>query len=669
MRTLIDAVLLHAEETPNKLAVAFKGEAYAYAELRDAACAAARGLAGAGVARGARVCLQCLPRPATLACYLGIHMLGATAVMVDKAAGAQDAQTAMRISDASVLVSEGDAPEGAAVLLPRDLCAGEAGDGVFEPCAWEDEEPWDIIFTTGTTGEPKGATLSARAVCAITRNNVAGAGMRADDVILVPLPLHHSVALRVCRAALELGASIVLQNGFVFAREVERNIERFGCTAMVAVPASMETVRQQMQGKFGQVVGGLRYVEVGAGALSLAQRKTLFEELPNTRVISTYGSSETGGTLFLDVCEAVRTGRGLEAAGKPVVGVEVGLADVRADGCGRLRLRGKMLMSGYWGRNDLTAEVAGGDGWLLSGDMARMDDDGFVYLLGRADDIINMGGENISPVEVENAASLCDGVAECACIGVDDPEGTLGQIPVLYAVPGGTALDERVLRAQLVERLGSKKAPREVVVVESLPRNAMQKVRKDRLHELWEECGTSLSMGPVAQAVLRRSSVREFERRPVLKAVVDAVVRAAIQAPNGHNMQTWRFTVLEDAETIGRLRDATFVAAKEQKVSVYGFGEPAFAVVVSNDRRNADGCQDCSAAAMAMLLVAQEHGLGGTWMNGLMTLRDVEPVKGVLDGLGVPARHVVWATLLFGYAAKRPTKPARKPDAIRYANR
>lgn len=665
MQTLVDAVARHAAEQPSKLAVAFKDDQLSYAELWEQALCAAAELAEQGVGVGDRVALVCAPRPQTIAAYLGIHVLGATAVLVDKAASAEALAQVCDVAQTAIVLTEGAVPENLRKLSPRALCAS---GGHVEPVPVEGESAWDIIFTTGTTGEPKGATLSARAVAAITKNNVAGVGLRASDVTLVPLPLHHSVALRVSRSVLEIGATLVLQNGFTFAREVERNIDRFGCTTMVAVPTSMETVRSQMQGRFGEIVGRLRAIEIGAGALPTAQRMSLAAELPNTTLISTYGSSETGGTIFLNVGEAVRSGKGLEAAGKPVAGVELRLAGERADGSGRLSLRGPMVMSGYWARADLNDE-AFDDGWLLSGDMARIDDDGFVYLLGRADDIIIMGGENVSPVEIENAASLCDGVAECACIGAEDPEGLLGQIPVLYVVPDGSGFSEAQLRAQLSERVGSRKAPRAYVVLDELPRNDMKKVRKGYLRELWEEAGTSLSLGPVLQGIFSRRSVRSFVDKPVPRPLVDLVVKAGFHAPTGHNMQSWRFTVLEDAATVARLRDAAEQAARGSKVHFYGFENPAFVVIVSNNKRNPDGCQDASAAAENMFLAAQGLGLGGTWVNALMTLRDVEPAKSLLDELGVPANHVVWCTACFGYPVAPGAKMARKTDVVRYVNR
>lgn len=157
------------------------------------------------------------------------------------------------------------------------------------------------------------------------------------------------------RATLYKGATIVFQNGFTFAKSLEGNIELRRCTVLVSVPASMETVRLQMRDRFADVLGRLRYIEVGAGSLAPSQRALLVGESPETRIVNTWGSSETGGALFVSVGEVVRGEGSLACAtGKPVEGIDVKIIDANSDGVGRLALKGDMTMSGYWGRSDLT---------------------------------------------------------------------------------------------------------------------------------------------------------------------------------------------------------------------------------------------------------------------------------------------------------------------------
>ena len=125
-------------------------------------------------------------------------------------------------------------------------------------------------------------------------------------------------------------------------------------------------------------------------------------------------------------------------------------------------------MSGYWNRPDLNAETLK-DGWLLTGDLAYCDSDGFIFMLGRADDIINVGGEKVSPIEVENIAGQYEGISDCACLGIPDPDKVLGQVPILFVVPKGPAYREEQLIRFLTERMEKYKIPVKCIPVVSIP--------------------------------------------------------------------------------------------------------------------------------------------------------------------------------------------------------
>ena len=376
--TLVNRVLSLARSRPDKLAAAFKKERMTYGELAEKTRRAGAGLRRMGVRRGDRVLLAAVSRPELAAAYLGIQYCGGTAVFVDRNAAPELAAFLYRETGAVLFLTDRPMKEhGDACRLHslKGLCAA----GPEEP--EEDEVPYtmpeetelaELLFTTGTTGRPKGVMLSYRAVYHILRNTMEGVGIREEDRVLLPLPMNHSFALRVLRAALYRGASVIFQNGFTFAREIENNLDAYQCTALAVVPASVETIARQMQGRFAEIMGRFRYIEASAGALTP---------------------------------ETIR------------------------------------------------------DGWLLTGDLAYRDADGYVYMLGRADDIINVGGEKVSPVEVENLAGEYPSVRECACVGVPDPEGILGFVPVLFVAPGGGEYSEEGLRAFLAERLERHKLP------------------------------------------------------------------------------------------------------------------------------------------------------------------------------------------------------------------
>lgn len=469
--------LATAASRPGALCLGCGDVRLTYGEVRDRVLNCAAALRDRlGVAAGDKVMLAAVAGPDYVVALLAAQVLGAVTAPFDR-----------HLKEASL------APLVAylrpkAVLAAEDL-AGLARDGspaaVPELPARAADEVCEILFTTGTTGTPKGAMLSHGAVREIIRHTWKGVGMRADDTVLIPLPLNHSVGMRVLRTALSIGAAVVVQDGLAFARTTERNLVDFACTGMVCVPTAADLLLEQMGARFAEVMGRLRYLEFGAGSVPVPMKRRLVAALPSVRLVNTWGSSETGGAIFLVFSDADAR---LDTLGRPVAGVEIGTLD--ADGkfglardaksAGRMALRGGMRMSGYFELPEATASALQGD-WLVTNDLAYVDEAGFVHMLGRADDIINTGGEKVAPVEVERVAQDHAGIRECACVGA--PDAVLGAVPVLFYVPSEPGFDEVAYLRDLTGRLEPYQVPRLLVRLERLPRNAMAKLDRRALRE------------------------------------------------------------------------------------------------------------------------------------------------------------------------------------------
>ena len=491
-----------AQIQPEKPAVVFRKEMLTYEALSQIMAHMGRFLTSQGIGRGSRVLFSAVSKPEAICALLGIQSVGATAVGLGRDASAKDScvlydetkadlcltDRALENESGNCRVESLHALFTSAVEQAQDSLADVAENPVPDP-----EDIAEMIFTTGTTGKPKGVMLSFRAVYQISKNTIDGIGIFPEDRVLVPLPLHHSLALREVRAALWQGATVVLQNGFRFAGELEKNISELGCTGMVTVPASLDLVRTQLGESFSSVLGKLRYMEVGAGSLSVRQRKEYTKLLPGTRLNNTWGSSETGGALFLRVNEAAKDPVMVSSIGKPLEGVTIRVLDTEgneilspdSENPGRLALKGDMVMSGYWNRPMETADALRGD-WLVTNDLVYTDKDGYAYMLGRVDDIINVGGEKVSPIEVENLAGEYSAIKECACIGV--PDETLGQIPVLFYVQEEDFSMEEWKR-YLTKCMAKYMVPRAFVPVNALPRNPMQKLDRRAMRAMWSQMG------------------------------------------------------------------------------------------------------------------------------------------------------------------------------------
>ena len=322
----------------------------------------------------------------------------------------------------------------------------------------------------------------------------------------------------------------------------------------------------------------------------------------------------------------------------------------------------------------------------MTNDLVYRDEDGFVYMLGRADDMINTGGEKVSPVEVENVASGYEQAEECACVGVADPKGILGEIVVLFVVPKAGQFDEAGMTKFLSERLERFKLPQAYVLLEELPRNRMQKLNRRALKTIWQErkegraeekspkessdssandAGDTLAQS-VISCIKSRHSVRRFEDRPVPQELLDTIIECGIYAPSGKNMQTWRFTVLTDKKQICQWKELVMSRAAEHKVRVSGFENPAALVLISNDIRNKNGAQDSSCAAENIMLAANAYGLGSVWINALLTMCDDEEIRNQLKQWGIPDRHQVWAMIALGYPEGEAKSPKRNLNVVSY---
>lgn len=302
--TLVNRIKILSETQPDKISIIFKKEKLSYRELYIKMLQIADCLKNNGILPGDRVAFSAVSKPEMVAAYLGIQKCRAVAVFLDKNATPENMRTIYHEAGAKLMLTDKPMKEYGTDCNLISLREIYASDGApYTACVSSvspmEDDLAELLFTTGTTGTPKGVMLTYKAVYHILMNTVEGIGMRPDDILLLPLPLNHSFALRVLRAVLYNGATVVLQNGFTFAKEVENNVNSFNCNALACVPASYEVMRSQMQDAFASVLGHMRYIEFSAGSLSIRQRREITKLLPKVTIYNTWGSSESGGGNFL----------------------------------------------------------------------------------------------------------------------------------------------------------------------------------------------------------------------------------------------------------------------------------------------------------------------------------------------------------------------------------
>jgi long-chain acyl-CoA synthetase len=339
-----------------------------------------------------------------------------------------------------------------------------------------------IVYTSGTTGVPKGVMLSHANFAAIVDAAQTLLHLSPDDRVGQLNPFFHLYGLREIDGTLSVGATLVVPGDPRFPARVVEQFHTAAVTGFSAVPGGVVILLDRYRSQLAACADHLQWVTMGTALASRPLLADLRAALPRTRIILTYGLTENSRVCWRDVTDpGAGTVEGL--VGRPYDGVEIRLLDV-VDGLGQVAVRSPMVMQGYWNRPAVTRETFTDDGWLLSPDLGQCDADGSLRLLGRIDDVINTGGQKVSPEEVEWALSRHPAVAAVAVIPAPDRAGVLGYIAQALVV---RRLGEAVTTEELVRHaaaaLEPHKVPRQIVFVEELPRAALGKLQRRRLRE------------------------------------------------------------------------------------------------------------------------------------------------------------------------------------------
>ena len=365
---------------------------------------------------------------------------------------------------------------------PRLAELSHRADGVDRHEGIGLDSPLLIIYTSGTTGSPKGAVLTQEAVQYNAFNSALLHDMTSQDLILSLLPLFHVGGLNnQTTPALRAGCTVVLHPRFDADATFDA-IEQDGITLTVLVPAQLDMMMAHRRWA-GADFSGLRMITTGS---TIVPRHVIHAvHAKGVPLVQVYGSTETCPiAAYLKAGDAMRKvgSTGKAAAHCRLRIVDSQGADVKPGATGEILVRGDNVMSGYWQAPQATAAVLV-DGWYHSGDMGHQDDEGYLYVDGRSKEMIISGGENIYPAEIENLLIESPDIAEASVIG--RPDARWGEIVVAVVVPKA---DHRVNSEQVMKllegRIARYKHPKEVIVVEALPKTALGKIRKEDVRQM-----------------------------------------------------------------------------------------------------------------------------------------------------------------------------------------
>jgi len=371
----------------------------------------------------------------------------------------------------------GDGPGGEVVGTDELIAAG----GDLKTADVSDRELAAIFYTSGTTGRPKGVMLSHRNLVANVRSIVSYLGLGPGDRAAMALPFQYVYGNSVLHTHLAAGGSIALVGSLVFPGKILRDVQKFRCTNLPAVASGLSKLLDAGLSEHH----GLRFVTHAGGPIPTALLQRARGLLRSTRIVLMYGQTEAAARLTWLPPEELD--RRVGSAGKPIPGVTLRVVDDHGRALppgvvGEVIAAGDNIMAGYWKDPAETARALGPLG-LRTGDLGRLDEDGYLYLVGRRSEMIKSGGHRIGPREIEEVVESLPGVSQCGVVGV--PDATLDETIVAFVVPvAGSGINERAVLAQCLERLPRYKLPSSVRFIEELPRTSVGKLDR-RMLGVW----------------------------------------------------------------------------------------------------------------------------------------------------------------------------------------
>ncbi|MGA1147088.1 MAG: AMP-binding protein [Candidatus Nanopelagicales bacterium] len=503
---LIDDLARAAAEQPDAPGVSYDGRQWTWSQWHDRVRRLTGALVSAGLGRGDRVAVIDRNHVAILDVILAASSLGAATVVPNWRL--KDDELTHIIQDSSPrLVLVGEAAAGRDDLILTAAPSIERVIPMSDYETWIDgAQPVDptpevtpddvalVIYTSGTTGLAKGATFSHRGLQANSVISARLGAMGPDDRVLVSMPLFHVGGAGAALTAIHEAVPITLLRD-ANADSIVEAIES-GCTRAFLVPAVISTLLHAGE-RERQALASLSLLTYGGAPCPRPLLQEALAVMPKTQFTQVYGMTETCGTVTAlpdDVHRDRQRPERLASVGRAVDGVEVrvvdpsSLADLPEGSVGELWFRTPKRMTGYLGQPKATAQVIVEGDWVRTGDIGRMNADGFIVIEDRLKDIIITGGENVFSPEVESVLSDHPAVADVAVIGVPDPR--MGEAVVAVVVPHDRAtIDPDALIAYAHERLAGYKCPRRIDLVDALPRNASGKVLKRELREHLQAAG------------------------------------------------------------------------------------------------------------------------------------------------------------------------------------
>lgn len=476
MKTIEEQIFDQVQNIPDKVALISGDTEITYSQLWDyCLCAAEKLKQDYHLKKGDRVILSAAGNIEFVYAYFGVHIAGGICVPIDPDTN----QTRFEYIEKSTtpVCVMGLLHNVKKETIPfSDVVNGTSKATYIAP---EQSQVADILFTTGTTGAPKGVALSYNNLSAAARNINAFIGNTSSDVELLALPVSHSFGLGRLRCSLSKGATVVMLGTFANVKKFFKKMTRCQVTMFAMVPASWGFIKK-MSGKYiGKFADQLKFIEIGSSFMPVEDKELLMSLLPKTRICMHYGSTEASRSAFMEFHTYKDN---LLSIGKASPNVEIKIFTSQGTPAalgeeGEVCVKGEHVTCSYW--NETPERFASDfyDGYFRTGDCGTMDAEGNIYLKSRIKEMINVGGKKVSPMEVEDILNTIPGIKESACIGIPDPGIVLGEVVKAFIVADDNLSDEEIMQ-QLRPQLEVYKLPVEIERINAIPKTGSGKIQR-----------------------------------------------------------------------------------------------------------------------------------------------------------------------------------------------
>lgn len=488
MKTILEKVFEIAKKTPNKISVTDGKNSFTYSELVQNILYAREILVRKyGLCKGDCIILAASKELEFVSVYFASHLLGVIVVPIDPETNNTRFDVITKKVSPKLVV--GFSKEVDCNSCHFDLFKNDNGkvislDDIKYPLL---SDIADIIFTTGTTGTPKGVTLTQENIAAAALNINTFINNSETDVEMLALPISHSFGLGRLRCVLSNGQTLILLGSFANMKRFYRFMEEYKVAGFGMVPASWAMIKKLSGNKIKEFVNQLKYIEIGSAPMPIEDKNLLCELLPNTRICMHYGLTEASRSAFIEFNSEKKY---LTTVGKQSPNMYISVCDEKGNKLpinteGEICVEGLAVTHGYYLEDEINKESFWNNTLFKTGDWGQIDENGYITLKSRKKELINVGGKKVSPIEVEAVLFSVDFIKDCACIGIPDKNNVLGEVVKAFVVTDKPELITiENLNAIIGKQLENYKIPVEYEIINEIPKTSSGKIQRLALKTL-----------------------------------------------------------------------------------------------------------------------------------------------------------------------------------------